>query len=618
MMLNVYLFQPQYSEFIKQKWRYWLPYSCGCLWSYAQQFDDIVTNWQLSEIFFKRDPLFDVVARIQDPAVCGFSCYLWNERYNLALAQEIKQRWPDCVIFFGGPQTSSDYLKHDFIDCIMMGEGEMSFVELLRNITAARSVPKFWPKTRITDLSTLPPVYTSGVFDHILESYPDALFNAVLETNRGCPFSCTFCDWGGLTYSKVKKFDEQKIEAEMAWLARSRVASMFLADANFGIFPQRDLELAQMIKRYADASPTIEYINVNFTKNSNENVYALASILMPYTKSVTISMQSMHEDTLDAIKRRNMKFNDLQAHLALSKKYDVPTYTELILGMPQETKESWKTGVTDLLEAGQRNQIDVFFSELLRNSEMSQPEYRRKYGIKSVIANNIMAISSGVDEDPALTEQSEIIYQTNTMSTADMIESYMYYWVIGNFDTAGYSQIVSKFCRHVLGVTYRDYYDRLFHMISTQETCVSPEYQDMCTAANDLLTKGRITNLDIGYNHLSFYHYVGLYSKKDKLVDLAIGAAKQFGDIPESFQELQRRFVFDQAQPDQYHIRLSHDMDTWQSADTNYIIRGRATSFEHTYFYLILQRKRGLMKNAIEKVPMQNACVQLDTDSIVL
>ena len=30
--------------------------------------------------------------------------------------------------------------------------------------------------------------------------------NATLETNRGCPFACTFCDWGSLTYAKIRKF----------------------------------------------------------------------------------------------------------------------------------------------------------------------------------------------------------------------------------------------------------------------------------------------------------------------------------------------------------------------------------------------------------------------------
>jgi len=616
-MRDVYLFQPQYSEFINDKWRHWLPYSCGCLWSFAQQYEDIVKEWRLAEIVFRREPLTDILDRMQDPAVCGFSCYLWNERYNLALAQEIRRRWPNCVIFFGGPQTRSEYLKYDFIDCLMLAEGEMSFVELLRCISQGRSIPEFWPKSRITDLSILPAVYSSGVFDSIVQAHPDDLFNAVLETNRGCPFSCTFCDWGGLTYSKVKKFDLEKIKSEMEWISRSRVASIMLADANFGIFPERDLEIAHMIKRYADVSDTVDYVNLAYTKNSNEQVYQICSVMMPYTKSVTLSMQSMHADTLEAIKRSNMKINDLRHHIELSQKYGVPTYTDMILGMPQETMESWKTGMTDLLEAGQRSQIDVFFTLMLPNSELSQPDYRQRYGLKSITVDNYMVFSND-EADEQLNEKADLVCATRDMSTGDMIESYMYSWVIGNFDASGYSQIVSSYCRHVLGVSYRQFYDYLFDLVSNHDSCVKTEYQEMYTAVSDLLTRGRITNLDVGVNHIAFYHYVPMYFKKNALVDLAIKAAENFGFVPDSFRLLQRSFVFDKQQPQQLTLQLTHDLDTWQPQPTWYQVRGRTQNFEPTYFHLILQRKRGTIKNIIEKIAVDNEHKYIDYAAEVL
>lgn len=610
-MRNVYLFQPQYSELVNDKWRYWLPYSCGCLWSAAQQHNKVTENWRLAEIIFRREPMDDVLDRLDDPAVCGFSCYLWNERYNLALAEQIRHRWPRCVIFFGGPQTNSEYLKYDFIDSLLFGEGEISFVELLHTLLEHRPLPKLWPKTRITDLSDLPPVYTSGVFDPIIQSHPEALFNVVLETNRGCPFSCTFCDWGGLTYSKVKKFNLEKIEDELHWMSRSRVASIFVADANFGIFSERDLEIARLIKHYADASQDLDYVNLTYTKNSNEHVYKIAQALAPYTKSVTLSMQSMNSDTLTAIKRSNMKINDLRDHIALSQKYDVATYTELILGMPEETKESWKTGLTDLLEAGQRNQIDVFFTLVLKNSELDQADYKRRYRLKSITVENYMVFGTD-DEDESLKEKADLVCATRDMSTEDMIESYMYSWMITNFDIAGYSQIVSKFCRHVMDVSYRQFYDHLFDLLNDQDRCILPEFVEMKVNVTDLLTKGRMSNLDVGINHIAFYHYMPLYFKKDELVNLAIQAAESFGSISESFKDLQKAFVFDPSQPAQRSIQLSHDISDWQNRPTWYTVRHRVQNFKPTYYHLILQRKRGTMKNAIEKIPVHNEHKYLD------
>lgn len=598
-MKNIYLFQPQYSENINGILRYWLPYSCGCIWSYAQQFDDIIENWNLPEIIFKRESIDQLLERLDNPAVCGFSCYIWNERYNLELAKRIKNRWPNCVIFFGGPQTNSEYLAHDFIDCLIQGEGEESVVELLRSVDRSESIPKFWPKQRIQDLSSLPAVYSSGVFDQIIKKNTDCLFNAVLETNRGCPFQCTFCDWGSLTYSKVKKFAVEKIEKELSWLSCNPVSAIFLADANFGIFKDRDLQLAEIMKQYFDKSETIDYVNVTYTKNSNESVYEIAKALMPYTKSVTVSVQSMNDDTLVAIKRTNMKFNDFKNHLELSHRYGVPTYTEMILGMPEETIESWKTGITELLEAGQHNQIDVFFTMMIKNSELNSAETKFRYKIKTVTVDNYMVFSEDDQDDP-LAEKADIICQTNTMSLEELVESYMYAWMIGNFHTSGYSQLISKYCRHVLNITYRKFYDRLFEYISTEKTCVREEYQEMISATTDLMTKGRFDNLNVGVNHIAFYHYALFYHKKSQLIDLAIKVAETFGEISEEFKNLQHHFVFDQSHPKVRSIVLPYDLDTWQKTPTDYQICTRIDKFEPTYNQLILQRKRGNMKNLIK------------------
>lgn len=602
-MKNIYLFQPQYSDNIGGVNRYWLPYSCGCLWSYAQQFDDITQNWNLPEIIFKREPIDQLLDRLVNPSICGFSCYIWNERYNLAVAEKIKQRWPECVIFFGGPQTNSEYLEHDFIDCMIQGEGEASVVELLRSVHRSESIPKFFPKQRILDLSALPAVYTSGVFDQIIKDNPGCLFNAVLETNRGCPFQCTFCDWGSLTYSKVKKFDIEKVEKEILWLSRNPISAVFLADANFGIFKDRDLELAKMMKYYFDKSETIDYVNATYTKNSNESVYEIAKALMPYTKSVTVSVQSMNDDTLVAIKRTNMKFNDLKNHLELSHRYDVPTYTEMILGMPEETIESWKTGITELLEAGQHNQIDVFFAMMIKNSELNSPETKFRYKVKTVTVDNYMVFSEDDHDDP-LAEKADIICATNSMSLDELVESYMYSWMIGNFHTSGYSQLISKYCRHVLNVRYREFYDRLFEYIKTEKTCIFEEYQEMISATKDLLTIGRFENLNVGVNHIAFYHYAPFYHKKSQLVDLAIKVAETFGEIPEEFKNLQHNFVFDQSHPKVRTIVLPYDLETWENVPTSYQVQTRIDNFEPTYFQLILQRKRGNMKNLIEKTKL--------------
>ena len=105
---NVYLFQPQYAETPENSVRYWLPYSAGCIWAYVSQFSDIVETYCLKDIIFRREKFANVINRLENPSVCAFSCYVWNENYCLTLAKKIKDLWPNCVIVFGGPQAGSD------------------------------------------------------------------------------------------------------------------------------------------------------------------------------------------------------------------------------------------------------------------------------------------------------------------------------------------------------------------------------------------------------------------------------------------------------------------------------------------------------------------------------
>lgn len=68
--------------------------------------------------------------------------------------------------------------------------------------------------TRIQNLNEIPSPYLSGIFDDIIEHANNVGYevNALIETNRGCPYSCTFCDWGNGVLGKVKTFDLTRVK----------------------------------------------------------------------------------------------------------------------------------------------------------------------------------------------------------------------------------------------------------------------------------------------------------------------------------------------------------------------------------------------------------------------
>jgi len=593
-MRNVYLFQPQYTTLVNGKVNNWLPYSAGAIWSYAAQFKDITDEYVLKDLIFARENIDVLLDRFDNPAVCGFSCYLWNRNYCLAVAEKIKQKWPKCVIIFGGPEVSARMIKHKFIDSLILGEGEENFVDILRNVVAGKDPSLFSPKQRLPELD-IPSPYTTGVFDKIIADNPEVMWAITLETNRGCPYSCTFCDWGSLTYSKVKKFDLEKIRAEIEWTRGKPISYIYLADANFGIFKDRDIEIAKMLRIATDDSQ-VDLISVQAAKNSSEIAFQIGEILGNKYGGVSVAMQSMNDDTLDAIKRKNLDINNIKSLLDLSVKYRVPTYTEMILGMPHETKESWCQGLADLLELGQHNSIEMWFTQLLENSELAQPASRFTYRIKSIISKNYISLKKPVDWND-VDEETELICSTNSMPLADTVDSYMYGWMIIQLHIAGYSQIIAKYLRQAGNISYRTFYDHLMDEIKTSEVC-SAEYQHVKQLVYNFLTTGEIEDEATGH----MLHAISgpwIYDNKEKIFDFVVDSANKLYQVPQWVHDLQSKFIYDNSYVYPIIIEADYDLINSVASPTSYTVTSKLKDKVENLVLAVI-RRRGLLKNQLD------------------
>ena len=596
---NIYLFQPQYAVEFRKENTYWLPYSIGCLWSYVSQFEDIRENFELKDLIFRREPPDQLIERMEEPAMVGFSCYVWNEQYCLIMAKKIKQRWPKCVIMFGGAQSSGKMIRYDFIDSIIMAEGEENFLDALRGILAGEPPDQFYQKRRLQELD-IPSPYTTGVFDKILAEHPDALWSMTFETNRGCPYACTFCDWGGVTYSKVKKFDMEKVKADLEWCIGKPISYLICADANFGIFKERDVEIAKIIRRVADQS-RIDSVNLQYAKNSTDVVFTIAKIIGDLSRGITVSVQSMSDETLEAIKRKNLDVNNIRHLMDLSEKYDVSTYTEVILGLPLETLESWKQGFADILEMGQHNSIDMWFAQLLENSELAQPESRRLYGIKSIVAKDYMPLYNPNDWRE-IEEEIELVNQTKTLSTQDMVECYMYGWMVLHFHISGYSQLYARYCRHRKNISYRDFYDRLFEKLQ-QTNFFLDHFTKLRGVVDHYLHTGQMLKFDNftkGGHGIHALSYGFIYENKKQAYALAQEVAESFCEIETGLIDVQTNYIYDPGQKFPITVNFSFDLLTWQDEPCSYTINPKATIDGEFDFYRY--RRQGLIKNKITKI----------------
>jgi len=72
-MKNLYMFQPQYAVEVRNEDTYWLPYSVGCLWAYCSQFNDIIEEYNLKDLIFKRENPKELIDRLDNPSICASS-----------------------------------------------------------------------------------------------------------------------------------------------------------------------------------------------------------------------------------------------------------------------------------------------------------------------------------------------------------------------------------------------------------------------------------------------------------------------------------------------------------------------------------------------------------------
>ena len=209
---NLYLFQ---FSFLYGNEIY-LPYSVGALWAYAHTFPEINKHIVKKNFVILREQPTDIVERLENPGIAAFSTYVWNFEMSVAVARLIKERYPNCLIIFGGPQVPDSirledfFERYPFIDIAVHGEGEVTFSEiLLAHINGGdfKTIPGLTyhgftteMRTRVRDLNTFPSPYLTGVFDELL-TLPYH-YQTVWETDRGCPYACTFCDWGSMTAQK--------------------------------------------------------------------------------------------------------------------------------------------------------------------------------------------------------------------------------------------------------------------------------------------------------------------------------------------------------------------------------------------------------------------------------
>ncbi|MEZ5137977.1 MAG: radical SAM protein [Acidimicrobiales bacterium] len=341
-----------------------------------------------------------------EPLVLLGSAYVWSHVQVLEVARAVKARQPGSLVVLGGPdvpkraEAAEAYLAaHPEVDVLVRGEGEQSAFELLDALgpldEGAHLAPlagvdgltyrcrgrivRTGDRARMADLGAVPSPFLAGLFD----TYAHApLDQVILESNRGCPYGCTFCDWGSATQSRIRRHELDRVIAELRWCAAAEAEVVSFADANFGIFA-RDLELAAELARLHAEHGHPRGFGANFAKNTVKHLAPIIRTLVDagIVNRGLLALQTTDEATLEAVARSNIKVERYDAIAAEMREAGLPFAVELMMGLPGQTAASFRADLQQCVDREVEGTVNP--TTVLVNSPMNAPSYREVHRIET-------------------------------------------------------------------------------------------------------------------------------------------------------------------------------------------------------------------------------------------
>ncbi len=390
------------------------------------------------------------------PYIIGASNYMWNINLTHALVSAIKEKHPGIISIFGGPnypevfEEQTEWLgKYPAIDFYIYKDGEFAFSDLVGyllknpNITEVKKAklpcvhslinhhPYFGElKPRAIDLSVIPSPYLMGLMDKFFSQK----LLPTIQTNRGCPFTCTYCTEGGLYYNRVAKrnFGHKKAEIDYIVAHVKHTKTLRITDSNFGMY-EEDVEFCRYLSGIQEKYGYPEYVMCSTGKNQKDRVLTCNQLLHSAMR-LTASVQSLNAEVLKNVRRNNISLDEI---LALSDKVsdtDTHSYSEIILGLPGDSLAAEMESIEGLMKAGISN-ITQHQLSLIYGAEVATAESRKKYGIKSMFRpqQRSLGVYEYQGEKIYGIEIEEICTSTNTLSFADYLAARRLYLTVGLF-----------------------------------------------------------------------------------------------------------------------------------------------------------------------------------------
>ena len=406
------------------------------------------------------------------PDILGLSNYVWSQNVSNEMFKLFTKKNPDGLKIWGGPNFPIDMPSQkkffeDFkdVDVYIPTDGEIGFSNLVEkalqvNTKEMRSKVLQEPidgcmiknpdgnllytieGARIRNLDEIPSPYLTGILDHFFD---DKLV-PMLQTNRGCPFLCTFCTDGRESVNQVNRFGKQRVKDELGYIAKhvkENIHSLYISDLNFGMLPG-DLETCDSIVEIQKKYNYPEKINATTGKNNQERIIESIKSLNG-TMLMSMSVQSMDEQVLTNIKRANISAEKMVELSPTIHEYGVNTSGEIIMGMPGQSYASVLDTIRQLIY-GKVDDIIIHACMMLPGSEMATPAERSKWELETkfrILPMDFTVLGNG----KKICEIDEIVVGSKDMTFDDYLALRMIAFTLSIVNRATLFEPLLKFLK---------------------------------------------------------------------------------------------------------------------------------------------------------------------------
>ena len=431
------------------------PYAVSVVASYTvAKFNDVETE------LFKYPEDFKNYLENNTPQIVCFTNYSWTMSISYEFAKKIKEKNPKTIIIFGGPNYPNEVdvqknflLTYPVIDFYIKGEGELAFVNLYEKLKKFNfDIKNLKEKKlyignchymfenelyegsnlpRVKELDDIPSPFLLGMMDKFFDKF----LVPTIQTSRGCPFKCSFCQEGKDYFTKICKYSIERIIADLEYIAKkAKGPNLYIVDSNFGMYKQ-DVIIANAIADIKKRTGWPKFIEAALGKS--KKVTEVIKILEGSLQGEA-AVQSTDKDVLEKVKRKNVPDEALIEVKNHSDAKMGSSFSEIILCLPGDTLDKHIKSMCDMVDKGY-NVVRSHQLLLLPDSEMYEKEYRKEHQIQTRfrLQPKCLAEFELYGEKLLCAEIDEVCISNNTMPHADYLKSRFFDLTVEIFYNSG-------------------------------------------------------------------------------------------------------------------------------------------------------------------------------------